>query len=121
MLAPTMCASTCRSYDKARVRHHPDGGRAQACRHASSSPRRTSRLRASCRSFGKHLKDIFPGVGGEERSDGSASGPPARYRPAIGRAPRLVNVYCGYGTAFRLTLATATGRLIARMMAGILL
>ena len=40
-------------------------------------------------------------------------------RPAIGRAPRLANVYCGYGHQHvGLTLATATGRLIARQMEG---
>ena len=39
--------------------------------------------------------------------------------PAIGRAPRLANVYCGYGHQHvGLTLATATGRLIARQMEG---
>ena len=38
---------------------------------------------------------------------------------AIGRAPRLANVYCGYGHQhLGLTLATATGRLIARQMDG---
>ena len=41
------------------------------------------------------------------------------FRPAIGRAPRLANVYCGYGHQHvGLTLATATGRLIARQMEG---
>ena len=41
------------------------------------------------------------------------------FRPAIGRAPRLANVYCGYGHQHvGLTLATATGRLIVRQMEG---
>jgi len=40
-------------------------------------------------------------------------------RIAIGRAPGLANVYCGYGhNHVGLTLATATARIIARMMAG---
>ena len=39
--------------------------------------------------------------------------------PAIGRAPRLANVYCSYGHQhLGLTLATASGRLIARQMGG---
>lgn len=68
----------------------------------------------------KHLKDIFPGVGGEERSRWIGERPTLPdYRPAIGRAPRLANVYCGYGHQhLGLTLATATGRLIARQMEG---
>ena len=41
------------------------------------------------------------------------------FRPAIGRAPRLANVYCGYGHQHvGLTFATVTGRLIARQMEG---
>ena len=68
----------------------------------------------------KHLKDIFPGVGGVEISRWIGERPTLPdYRPAIGRAPRLANVYCGYGHQhLGLTLATATGRLIARQMAG---
>ena len=68
----------------------------------------------------KHLKDIFPGVGGAERSRWIGERPSLPdFRPAIGRAPRLANVYCGYGHQHvGLTLATATGRLIARQMAG---
>ena len=68
----------------------------------------------------KHLKDIFPGVGGEERSRWIGERPSLPdFRPAIGRAPRLANVYCGYGHQHvGLTLATATGRLLARQMAG---
>jgi D-amino-acid dehydrogenase len=68
----------------------------------------------------KHLKDIFPGVGGAERSRWIGERPSLPdFRPAIGRAPRLSNVYCGYGHQHvGLTLATATGRLIAREMAG---
>jgi len=68
----------------------------------------------------KHLKDIFPGVGGEERSRWIGERPTLPdYRPAVGRAPRLANVYCGYGHQhLGLTLATATGRLIARQMEG---
>ncbi len=68
----------------------------------------------------RHLKDIFPGVGGEERSRWIGERPSLPdFRPAIGRAPRLANVYCGYGHQHvGLTLATATGRLIARQMEG---
>jgi D-amino-acid dehydrogenase len=68
----------------------------------------------------KHLKDIFPGVGGVELSRWIGERPTLPdYRPAIGRAPRLANVYCGYGHQhLGLTLATATGRLIARLMEG---
>ena len=68
----------------------------------------------------KHLKDIFPGVGGAERSRWIGERPTLPdFRPAIGRAPRLANVYCGYGHQHvGLTLATATGRLIARLIDG---
>ena len=68
----------------------------------------------------RHLKDIFPGVGGVEQSRWIGERPSLPdFRPAIGRAPRLANVYCGYGHQHvGLTLATATGRLIARQMAG---
>jgi D-amino-acid dehydrogenase len=68
----------------------------------------------------RHLKDIFPGVGGTELSRWIGERPTLPdFRPAIGRAPRLSNVYCGYGHQHvGLTLATATGRLIARQMAG---
>jgi D-amino-acid dehydrogenase len=68
----------------------------------------------------RHLKDIFPGVGGVELSRWIGERPSLPdFRPAIGRAPRLANVYCGYGHQHvGLTLATATGRLIARQMAG---
>ena len=68
----------------------------------------------------RHLKDIFPGVGGEERSRWIGERPSLPdFRPAIGRAPRLANVYCGYGHQHvGLTLATATGRLIVRLMEG---
>ena len=68
----------------------------------------------------RHLKDIFPGVGGAERSRWIGERPSLPdFRPAIGRAPRLANVYCGYGHQHvGLTLATATGRLIARQMEG---
>jgi D-amino-acid dehydrogenase len=68
----------------------------------------------------RHLKEIFPGVGGAERSRWIGERPSLPdFRPAIGRAPRLANVYCGYGHQHvGLTLATATGRLIARQMAG---
>jgi D-amino-acid dehydrogenase len=68
----------------------------------------------------RHLKDIFPGVGGQELSRWIGERPSLPdFRPAIGRAPRLANVYCGYGHQHvGLTLATATGRLIARQMAG---
>lgn len=68
----------------------------------------------------RHLKDIFPGVGGPEISRWIGERPSLPdFRPAIGRAPRLENVYCGYGHQHvGLTLATATGRLIARQMEG---
>jgi D-amino-acid dehydrogenase len=68
----------------------------------------------------RHLKDVLPGVGGAERSRWIGERPTLPdYRPAIGRAPRIANVYCGYGHQHvGLTLATATGRLIERQMAG---
>ncbi len=68
----------------------------------------------------QHLKTIFPGVGGAEQSRWIGERPSLPdFRPAIGRAPRLSNVYCGYGHQHvGLTLATATGRLIARQMEG---
>jgi D-amino-acid dehydrogenase len=68
----------------------------------------------------RHLKDVLPGVGGTEQSRWIGERPSLPdFRPAIGRAPRLANVYCGYGHQHvGLTLATATGRLIARQMAG---
>lgn len=68
----------------------------------------------------QHLKAIFPGVGGAEQSRWIGERPSLPdFRPAIGRAPRLANVYCGYGHQHvGLTLATATGRLIARQMEG---
>jgi D-amino-acid dehydrogenase len=68
----------------------------------------------------QHLRAIFPGVGGVERSRWIGERPSLPdFRPAIGRAPRLANVYCGYGHQHvGLTLATATGRLIARQMEG---
>ena len=68
----------------------------------------------------RHLKDIFPGVGGAEISRWIGERPSLPdFRPAIGRGPRLENVYCGYGHQHvGLTLATATGRLIARQMDG---
>src|SRR5436309_3492198 len=66
----------------------------------------------------QHLKTIFPGVGGAEQSRWIGERPSLPdFRPAIGRAPRLANVYCGYGHQHvGLTLATATARLIARAM-----
>lgn len=68
----------------------------------------------------KHLKAIFPGVGGAETSRWMGERPSLPdFRPAIGRAPRHRNVYCGYGHQHvGLTLATATGRLIVRLMDG---
>ena len=68
----------------------------------------------------RHLKEAFPGIGGAELSRWIGERPSLPdFRPAIGRAPRLANVYCGYGHQHvGLTLATATGRLIARQMAG---
>jgi glycine/D-amino acid oxidase-like deaminating enzyme len=68
----------------------------------------------------RHLAAIFPGVGGAERSRWIGERPTLPdFRPAIGRAPNLANVWCGYGhNHVGLTLATATGRLIARQMAG---
>jgi len=67
-----------------------------------------------------HLRDIFPGVGGAEKSRWIGERPSLPdFRPAIGRAPRLANVYCAYGHQHvGLTLATATGRLIVRQMEG---
>ena len=68
----------------------------------------------------RHLKEVFPGVGGAEQSRWIGERPSLPdFRPAIGRAPRLANVYCGYGHQHvGLTLATATGRLISRQMMG---
>jgi D-amino-acid dehydrogenase len=68
----------------------------------------------------KHLKEIFPGVGGTERSRWIGERPSLPdFRPAIGRAPGLANVFCGYGHQhYGLTLATATGRLIASLVDG---
>jgi D-amino-acid dehydrogenase len=68
----------------------------------------------------KHFKAVFPGAGGAEQSRWIGERPTLPdYRPAIGRAPRLDNVYCGYGHQhLGLTLATATGRLIARQIEG---
>ncbi|WP_421995986.1 NAD(P)/FAD-dependent oxidoreductase [Reyranella sp.] len=68
----------------------------------------------------QHLREVFPGVGGAELSRWIGERPTLPdFRPAVGRAPRLTNVYCGYGHQHvGLTLATATGRLIARQMAG---
>jgi D-amino-acid dehydrogenase len=68
----------------------------------------------------RHFKEVFPGVGGAERSRWIGERPTLPdFRPAIGRAPRLANVYCGYGHQHvGLTLATATGSLIARQMTG---
>ena len=68
----------------------------------------------------KHLREIFPGVGGAEQSRWIGERPTLPdFRPAIGRAPRLANVYCSYGHQhLGLTLATASGRLIARQMEG---
>ncbi len=68
----------------------------------------------------RHLKEVFPGVGGTELSRWIGERPTLPdFRPAIGRAPRLANIYCGYGHQHvGLTLATATGRLIARQMEG---
>ena len=68
----------------------------------------------------KHLKEIFPGVGGTERSRWIGERPSLPdFRPAIGRAPGLANVYCGYGHQhYGLTLGTATGRLIASLVDG---
>lgn len=68
----------------------------------------------------KHVRDIFPGLGGTERSRWIGERPSLPdFRPAIGRAPGLTNVYCGYGHQhYGLTLATATGRIIASLIAG---
>jgi D-amino-acid dehydrogenase len=68
----------------------------------------------------KHLHAIFPGVTGKETSRWMGERPSLPdFRPAIGRAPRYRNVYCGYGHQHvGLTLATATGRLIVKLMEG---
>lgn len=67
-----------------------------------------------------HARKVFPGLVGAERSRWMGERPSLPdFRPAIGRAPGLVNVYCGYGHQhYGLTLATATGKLIARLMNG---
>jgi D-amino-acid dehydrogenase len=66
----------------------------------------------------KHLRAVFPGATGAETSRWMGERPSLPdFRPAIGRAPRHRNVYCGYGHQHvGLTLATATGRLIVRLM-----
>ena len=68
----------------------------------------------------KHLREIFPGVGGAEQSRWIGERPTLPdFRPAIGRAPRLANVYCSYGHQhLGLTLSTASARLITRQMEG---
>ncbi|QQS14808.1 MAG: FAD-binding oxidoreductase [Rhodospirillales bacterium] len=68
----------------------------------------------------KHLEAIFPGIGGAETSRWMGERPSLPdFRPAIGPAPRHRNVWCGYGHQHvGLTLATATGRLIVRMLDG---
>ena len=64
----------------------------------------------------KHLKDIFPGVGGAEQSRWVGERPTLPdFRPAIGRAPRLANVYCSYGHQhLGLTLLQTDGTLVVR-------
>src|SRR5260370_8738762 len=45
----------------------------------------------------RHLKDIFPGVGGQDRSPWIAQRPTLpRFPPPIRRSPRPANVYCRY-------------------------
>src|SRR5258707_4699347 len=66
----------------------------------------------------RHLKDIFPGVGGEERSRWIGERPTLPdLLPAICRAPRPANRHYGYGHQHvYLTLAPATGPVIVRLM-----
>ena len=68
----------------------------------------------------RHLAEIFPGVGGAEKSRWMGERPSLPdFRPAIGRAPHHTNVWCAYGHQHvGLTLATVTGRLIVQAMAG---
>lgn len=68
----------------------------------------------------RHLADMFPGVGGAEKSRWMGERPSLPdFRPAIGRAPHHRNVWCGYGHQhIGLTLATVTGRLIVKAMEG---
>ncbi len=119
--ARTMCASICRSarpIAASSSRPWPRACASPAPVELAAPHQPPSWHRADL--LIKHLKAIFPGVGGEERSRWIGERPTLPdYRPAIGRAPRLANVYCGYGHQhLGLTLATATGRLIARQMEG---
>lgn len=68
----------------------------------------------------RHLKDIFPGVGGAEKSRWMGERPSLPdFRPAIGRAPLHENVWCGYGHQHvGLTLATVTARLLTQAIDG---
>jgi D-amino-acid dehydrogenase len=75
---------------------------------------------ASRRSLVRHLKDIFPGVGGAEQSRWIGERPTLPdFRPAIGRAPaarqRLLRLR---PSACRADARHRDGRLIARQMAG---
>ena len=68
----------------------------------------------------RHLAELFPGVGGAEKSRWMGERPSLPdFRPAIGSAPGHANVWCGYGHQHvGLTLATATARLIVAAMDG---
>jgi D-amino-acid dehydrogenase len=68
----------------------------------------------------RHLADIFPGVGGAEKSRWMGERPSLPdFRPAIGPAPQLDNVWCAYGHQHvGLTLATVTARLIVKSIEG---
>jgi D-amino-acid dehydrogenase len=68
----------------------------------------------------KHFAELFPGVGGAEKSRWMGERPSLPdFRPAIGRAPRHANVWCGYGHQHvGLTLATVTARLIVAAIDG---
>ena len=66
----------------------------------------------------RQTRILFPGVTGKATSRWMGERPTLPdFRPAIGRAPGLDNVYCAYGHQhLGLTLAAATGRLIVSMM-----
>jgi D-amino-acid dehydrogenase len=68
----------------------------------------------------RHLKAMFPGVGGVELGRWMGERPSLPdFRPAIGPAPHHSNVWCAYGHQHvGLTLATITARLVASMIDG---
>lgn len=68
----------------------------------------------------RQARRLFPGLAGEETSRWIGQRPTLPdYLPAIGRAPRLSNVWCAYGHQHvGLTLATVTARHLAAQIEG---